>query len=78
VISLEEVGFLKNNDVDQLIQSVPRPGGMHSITIAAVPEVGTDGQAGHHAAVAQVIEWVLNRGIPVTQRSVMHIKLLIV
>jgi hypothetical protein len=46
MIHLEEVGFLKNKDVDQLIQSVTRPGGMQALTNAAVPEIGTAGQAG--------------------------------
>jgi hypothetical protein len=32
---------------------------------------------GHHAAVAQVIDWVPNRGIPVPQRAAMNIKLLV-
>jgi hypothetical protein len=75
--NLEEVGFLKNKEVDQLIQSVTRPGGMQAIMTAAVPEIDTAGQAGHHADVAQVIDWVPNRGIPVPQRAVMNIKLLV-
>jgi hypothetical protein len=77
MINLEEVGFLKNKDVDQLIQYVTHPGGMRVITDAAVPDIGTAGQAGHHAAVAQVIDWVPNRGIPVPQRAVMNIKVLV-
>jgi hypothetical protein len=77
MINLEVVGFLKNKDVDQLIQSVTSPGGMQAIMTTAVPYIGTAGQAGYHAAVAQVIEWVPNRGIPVPQRAVMNIKLLV-
>jgi hypothetical protein len=70
-------GFLKNKDVDQLIQSVTRPGEMRAITTSAVPYIGTAGQAGHNADVAQVIDWVPNRGIPVPQRALMNIKLLV-
>jgi hypothetical protein len=77
MISLEEVGFLKNRDVDQFIQSVTHPGGMQAITTAAVPYIGTTGQAGHHADVAQVIDWVPNHRIPVPQIAVMNIKLLV-
>jgi hypothetical protein len=77
MINLEELGFPNNKDVDQLIQYMTHPGGMQAITTAAVPEIGTAGQAGHHAAVAQVIDWVPNRGIPVPQRAVMNIKLLV-
>jgi hypothetical protein len=61
MINLEEVGFLKNKHVDQFIQSLTLPGGMQAITTAAVPEIGTAGEAGHHAVVAQVIDWVPNR-----------------
>jgi hypothetical protein len=77
IINLEEMGFLENKDVDQLIQSVTRPGGMQAITTDAVPDIGTAGQSGHRAAVSQVIECVLNRGIPVPQRTAMNIKLLV-
>jgi hypothetical protein len=77
MIDIKEVGFLKKNDVDQLIQSVNRPGGMQALTTAAVPEIGTAGQVGYNADVAQVIDWVPNRRIPVPQRAVMSIKLLV-
>jgi hypothetical protein len=39
MINLEEVGFLKNKDMDQFIQSVTHPGGMQALTTAAVPEI---------------------------------------
>jgi hypothetical protein len=42
MINLEEVGFLKKKDVDQLIQSVTHPGGMQ-----ALPKIGAAGQAGY-------------------------------
>jgi hypothetical protein len=77
MINLEEVGFLKNKDVDQLIQSVTRPGGMQTLTTAAVPYISNDGDAGYHSGVAEVIDWVPNRRIPVPQRAVMNIKLLV-
>jgi hypothetical protein len=50
---------------------------MQSLMTDAVSDILNAGQAGYHAAVAQVIEWVPNCGIPVSQRSVMNIKLLV-
>jgi hypothetical protein len=75
--NLEEVEFLKNKDVDQLIKSVTSPGGMTALTNAAVPEIGVAGAPNYVAARAELIDWVPNRGIPVPQRAVMNIKLLV-
>jgi hypothetical protein len=55
--NLEEVGFLKNTDVDQLIKSVTSPGGMTALTTAAVPEIGVAGAANYVAARAELIDW---------------------
>jgi hypothetical protein len=41
MINLQEVGYLKNKDVGQFIQSVTRTGGIQAITTAAVPEIWT-------------------------------------
>jgi hypothetical protein len=75
--NLEEVGFLKNKDIDQLIKSVTSPGGIMALTTAAVPEIGVAGAANYAAARAELIDWVSNRGIPVPQQAVMNIKLLV-
>jgi hypothetical protein len=66
--NLEEVEFLKNKDVDQLIKSVASPGEMTALTTAAVPEIGVAGTANYLAARAKLIDWVPDRGIPVSQR----------
>jgi hypothetical protein len=77
MINPEEVDFLKNKYVDLFIHSVTRPGGMQALTTDAVPEIGTAGKVGYHADVAQVVDWVPNRGIPVPQRAMIKIKLLV-
>jgi hypothetical protein len=75
--NFEKVGFLKNKDVDQLIKSVTSPGGMTALTTATVPEIGVAGATNYVAARGELIDWVPSRGIPVPQRAVMNIKLLV-